>query len=105
MLFTKDKMNVYRKKMTTDLNGEETESLVLVASEISCHLSIKDVKSVNINGGVVGTESNFVIFCYNSIDIKEGDIIHIDDYKFKSSMPKNFKYLNKYEIGVSEWKE
>lgn len=105
MYFPKDKMDIYRKQMSTDGNGEETENLVLVASEISCHLSINDVKSVNVNGGVVVTESNFVIFCYNNVDVKEGDLIYIDDYKFKSSTPKNFKYLKKFEIGVTEWKE
>lgn len=105
MFFPKDKMDIYRKETTTDENGEEVDELVLVASDIACHLSIKDVKSVNTDGQIVGTESNFTIFCYNSTDIKEGDIIYIDDYKFKSSMPKNFKYLGKYEIGVSEWKE
>lgn len=105
MLFEKDLMSIYRKQMTTDPNGEEIELLVLVTSDVACHLSIENVNPSNSNNEIVGTESNFVIFCSNNIDVKEGDIIHIDDYKFKSSMPKNFKYLKKFEIGVTEWKE
>lgn len=105
MYFPKDKMDIYRKQMTTDENGEETENLVLVASGVACHLSIKNVNPISTDGQITGTESDFTIFCYNNVDVIEGDIIYIDDYKFKSSMPKNFKYLEKYEIGVTEWKE